>query len=56
MESKERRHFLGAFKREVMDRAHTSGLTIIEVADGLGLLRVPGCSVNSRRPRWSAIS
>lgn len=29
MESKKRRHFPGAFKRELVDRAHNSGLTII---------------------------
>ncbi len=36
MESKKRRPFPDAFKREAVDRARTSGLTIIEVAEGLG--------------------
>ena len=37
MESKKRRHFPDAFKREAVDRARTSGLTIIQVAEELGL-------------------
>jgi transposase len=37
MESKKRRHFPDAFKREAVNRARTSGLTIIEVAEELGL-------------------
>ena len=37
MESKKRRHFPDAFKREAVERARTSGLTIIEVAEELGL-------------------
>jgi transposase len=37
MESKKRRHFPDAFKREAVERARTSGLTIIQVAEELGL-------------------
>ena len=37
MESKKRRYFPDAFKREAVDRARTSGLTIIEVAEEVGL-------------------
>ena len=37
MESKKQRHFPDAFRREAVDRARTSGLTIIEVAEELGL-------------------
>jgi len=37
MESKKRRHFPDAFKREAVDRVRTSGLTIIQVAEELGL-------------------
>lgn len=37
MESKKRRHFPDAFKREAVDRARTSGLAIIQVAEELGL-------------------
>jgi transposase len=37
MESKKRRHFPDAFKREAVERARTSGLTIIRVAEELGL-------------------
>jgi len=37
MDSKKRRHFPDAFKREAVERARTSGLTIIEVAEELGL-------------------
>ena len=37
MESKKRRHFPDAFKREAVERAWTSGLTIIQVAEELGL-------------------
>lgn len=37
MESRKRRHFPDAFKREAVDRARTSGLTIIQVAEELGL-------------------
>ncbi len=37
MESKKRRHFPDAFKREAVDRVRTSGLMIIQVADELGL-------------------
>ena len=37
MESKKRRRFPDAFKREAVDRVRTSGLTIIQVADELGL-------------------
>ena len=37
MESKKRRHFADAFKREAVDRVRTSGLTIIQVAEELGL-------------------
>ena len=37
MESKKRRHLPDAFKREAVDGARTSGLTIIQVAEGLGL-------------------
>lgn len=37
MESKKRRHFPDAFKCEAVDRIRTSGLTIIQVAEELGL-------------------
>ena len=37
MESEKRRHFPDAFKREAVERARTSGLTIIPVAEELGL-------------------
>ena len=37
MESKKRRHFPDAFKREAVERARTSGLAIIQVAEELGL-------------------
>lgn len=37
MESKKRRHFPDAFKREAVERARSSGLSIIQVADELGL-------------------
>jgi len=37
MESKKRRHFSDVFKREAVDRARTSGLTIMQVAEELGL-------------------
>ncbi|SFQ21637.1 Transposase and inactivated derivatives [Tranquillimonas alkanivorans] len=37
MESKKRRYFPDAFKREAVERARTSGLTIIQVAEELGL-------------------
>jgi len=37
MESKKRRHVSDAFKREAVDRARTSGLTIMQVAEELGL-------------------
>ena len=37
MESKKRRHFPDAFKREAVERALTSGLTITRVAEELGL-------------------
>ena len=37
MKSKKRRHFPDAFKWEAVERARTSGLTIIEVAEELGL-------------------
>ena len=36
MESKKRRHFPDAFKREAVERARTSGLTIVQVAEELG--------------------
>lgn len=35
--SKKRRHFPDTFKRETVERARTSGLTIIRVAKELGL-------------------
>ncbi len=37
MESRKRRHFPDAFKREAVERVRTSGVTIIEVAEELGL-------------------
>lgn len=37
MKSNKRRHFPDAFKREAVDRVRTSGLTIIQVAEELGL-------------------
>ena len=37
MASNKRRHFPDAFKREAVDRTRTSGLTIVQVAEELGL-------------------
>ena len=37
MESGQPRHFSDSFKREAVERVRTSGLTIIEVAEELGL-------------------
>ena len=37
MEKKKRRRFPDAFEREAVDRARTSGLTILQVAEELGL-------------------
>jgi Transposase len=37
MKSKKRRHFPDAFKREALERARASGLTIMRVAEELGL-------------------
>ena len=37
MEKKKRRRFPDAFKREAVDRARTSGLTILQMAEELGL-------------------
>jgi transposase len=37
MESMKRRHFPDAFKRDAVERARKGGLTIIQVAEELGL-------------------